>query len=267
MDNAPGTLHDSTQPRPVLPPLVVALLAADAAMALAAGAGFVFGSHGGLWDLVRLGEESNVPTWYSSSQLLLIALLLAPLAVRDVRLRAPRTWPLVLVPAFFALLSLDEAAMLHERLGDWARQEAHVGEGLRTGPWMFVYGPLIGALLLAAFHAGWPYLRGRRRALRLLGVGVVAFGVVAVGFEFAGNFVAEGSLAQKGLGFLEEIGEMAAATLLAWGALEVVRLEGVAVSLGAPGRPEQGARPRAPRGAAYSDGVAGAPAPPGAVAA
>jgi hypothetical protein len=225
-------------------------------MALAACAGFLFGSEGTSWDLVRLGEESNIPTWYSSGQLLLIALLLVPLAVRDVRLRAPRSWFFVLIPAFFALLSLDEAAMLHERLGDWVQAEAHVGEGLRTGPWMFVYGPLVGALLLAVVHAARPYLRERRGVLRLLGVGVVAFGVAAVGFEFAGNFVPEGSLAQKGLGFLEEVGEMAAATVLMWGALEVVRLEGVKVMLGTSRRPEWNGLPPHRRRAAPTNGVA-----------
>jgi hypothetical protein len=215
-------------------PLVAALYALDGLMLALAVAGFVVSAAAGepRWGLVRLGDESNLPTWFSSAQLLLVALGLGLLAARDVRRPLLRTAPLLLGPAFFLLLSLDEVAMLHERLGDWVKAETGAGDGLRTGPWMFVYAPLALLMLGAALRAYRPYWRGRRGVIILALAGVALYGAAAVGLEFAANFVVEGSLAQKGLGFAEEIGEMVGATTLLWAVAVLLRWEGVRIEPG-----------------------------------
>ncbi|HLT47995.1 MAG TPA: hypothetical protein VK002_12250 [Rubricoccaceae bacterium] len=210
------------------PPLVAGLYLGDLLVAALAVIGFLVAGAGGA-DFVAVGEESNLPTWYTSSQLLLVALGLGLLAARDIRRDSLRTWPLLLGPAFFLLLSLDEAAMLHERLGDWFMAETSAGEGLRTGPWMFVYAPLAALVFGAAVRAYWPYWRGRRLLVGLVLAGVVVYGASAVGLEFVANFVGEGSLAQKGLGFAEELGEMVGVTTLLWGVAVLLRWEGVRV--------------------------------------
>lgn len=208
------------------PPLVLGLYLGDVLMAALAVAAFLFGGAKG-WPFVDLGAESNLPAWFSSSQLLVVALGLGLLAARDVRLRRPQTWPVLLGPAFFLLLSLDEAAMLHERLGDWLEADTGAGAGLRTGPWMFVYAPLAGLALLATLRAYRPYWRGRRLLIGLALAGLAVYGFSAVGLEFAANFVAAGSMAQKGLGFFEEIGEMVGMTTLVWAVAVLLRNEGV----------------------------------------
>ncbi len=73
------------------------------------------------WELLKVGEERNIPAWFSSMQLLVISMVLIPIVIRDADRRQPVTWALALVPGLFALLSLDEVAMLHERLGDGSR--------------------------------------------------------------------------------------------------------------------------------------------------
>lgn len=225
-------------PRP--PRLVAALYALDGVVLLLAVAGFAASAAAGepRWGMVRLGDESNLPTWYSSAQLLLVALGLGALALRDVRRRLVGTWPLLLAPAFFLLLSFDEAAMLHERLGDLIRHHTGVGSGLRTGPWMFVYAPAALLVLGTTFRAYRPYWRGRRLLVGLTLLGLAVYGGSAVGLEFAANFVAEGSLAQKGLGFGEEIGEIVGVTTLLWAVLLLLRGEGVRLEPGVRRLPE-----------------------------
>lgn len=212
-----------------MPSLVLVFGFGVLAISLASLVAFAMGGH---WDLLKLGEESNLSTWFSSTQLSLIGLVLATIAMRDVDSRQIATWSIALVPFFFFFLSLDEVAMLHERLGAWVGASSGLGAELRTGPWMFVFAPLAGLLALAAAASFWPYLRHRPDALLLFAAGITLLACSAVGLEFAANFVEEGSLLQKALGFLEEIGEMAAGTLMLWGALIVTRAEGIRLELG-----------------------------------
>lgn len=216
-----------------VPPIVLVFGIGGLAIAVAAVVAFVVG---GEWDLLKVGEESNLPTWFSSIQLFVIGLVLGTIALRDIERRRPETWTLAAVPLLFWFLSLDEVAMLHERIGNLIQAETGLGSGWRTGPWMFFFLPLIGLLALVAAWQFWPYLRGRREAIGLLGVGLAVLVFAAVGLEFTANFVAEGSLAHKGLGFAEEYGEMVAATLMLWGAVMVVRAEGIRLESGRPRR-------------------------------
>lgn len=201
----------------------------DLLIAALALTGFVLG-----WEstFLKVGEESNLPTWYSTIQLALIALVLGLIVTRDLRVGNPSTWPLVLPPGLFALLSLDEAAMVHERLGDWLLATWGMGEGLRTGPWMFFYAPFIGILVLATARTLWPYIQGRWYVLVLLVLGLCWLGVSAVGLEVLANMTQEHSLAQKGLGFFEEIGELIGATLLLWGSVVLLDHEGIHLEWG-----------------------------------
>ena len=66
--------------------------------------------------LFNVARENNIPTWYSSFQLLLCSILLATIAAFTVRRghRYASHW--AVLSAVFLLLSLDEVASLHERL-------------------------------------------------------------------------------------------------------------------------------------------------------
>lgn len=70
---------------------------------------------------VSLSGEQNAPTWYAASTLLVAAALFAVIAAakRDQQDRVGRHWQGLAV--IFGLLSLDEAAGLHEHLNDLVR--------------------------------------------------------------------------------------------------------------------------------------------------
>ncbi len=220
-----------TSPRIGPVPIVVRVfMVGTGVMAVLALTGFVLGTD---WQLVKLGEENNIPTWFSSVQLFAIAAVLSPIVVRDAQRTRPRTWILGIVPGLFAFLSLDEVAMIHERIGAALKTDLGIGTGLRTGPWMLVFLPLVGVLVLISAVVFSPYLRGRRDVLVLAVAGLFLYGLSAAGFEGIANFVAEDSLVTKLLGFIEEIGEMLAANIIFWAALLVAHHEGVQLELGA----------------------------------
>lgn len=63
---------------------------------------------------LNLDSENNIPTWYSSSTLLLSALLLAVIGLANKRKNDPFAFQWLGLAAIFLYLSLDEAASLHE---------------------------------------------------------------------------------------------------------------------------------------------------------
>lgn len=143
-----------------------------------------------LFDITR---EKNVPTWFSSMLFLMTggaAILLFA------HWRAQNRWgkalPWLLIGLFFTLLSLDDTAAVHERLG-------HVAEELRMGglagtwvgdilesyrnyywhvvvlPFFALFGLFMGGFILIEFH-----LSG---VLFLFGGGM-AFLVAAIGLDY-----------------------------------------------------------------------------------
>ena len=185
------------------------------------------------WLLFKLGEEGNVPTWFSSIQLFFIAVVLTAIVWPDIVRNRPASWLLVLVPALFVYLSLDEAAALHEQIGDWIVDRSGVGAGL-PGAWVFAFVPLVAVCTMAAAVVFWPYLRGRPDVIGRAFVGLAIFGLAAAGLEVIGNLATDGSQLKKLLGFAEEVGEMVAANILHWAAILVARHEGVRLEVGEP---------------------------------
>ena len=222
------TANPATADR-AIPRLVLVFAASIAVVMVLAVLRYVLG---GETDLFKLGEESNIPTWLSSVQLFLIAVVLMPLAMRDIDTNRARTWAIGLVPLFFAFLSLDEVAKLHERLGDWLKTDYGLGAELRSGPWIFGFVPLVAVLAAFVAFKMWPFLRSRRTPTLLMASGVAILGASAVGLEIAANFAVEDSAVHRALAFAEESGEMIGANLILWGALVVVKCEGIRLDLG-----------------------------------
>lgn len=151
----------------------------------------------------NLLEESNLPTWFSQAQFLLAAGACIAAAMRDERTRTG--W--LLLAGVSALFSLDEVAMIHERLEDQGSVEIA----------LLVVEPLLGIALVAVVYAA---LRGRadRRALLFLGAAVVALALAQA--SSAINGVAEPTgFVYDLLAILEEVFEMLTGTLILVGAL------------------------------------------------
>lgn len=186
------------------------------------------------FDFVRLGSEANLPSWYSASQLLAVGAL-----------AAVGVWPRVssgtggarwaLAPAaFFVLLSMDEGAQAHERLGNVVEGLTGVGAGVSMGPWLLAALPLYLALGWLVWRAARPLVVGRPRVLGLAVAGVLLLGLSAAGLEAIGSMLAGQPLAVRMVGVVEEVGEMMAGTTLLWAAWELIRAEGITLSVSPP---------------------------------
>jgi hypothetical protein len=120
--------------------------------------------------------EGNLPTWYSSAALLFCGALLALIARKSREWGAPhgRAWAVLAV--VFLLLSLDEAASLHERMSGPTRQ--YVGNLFNA--WVIPASVLLvlGGLAALRFVLGLP-----RRTRHLVVLGGVMFVGGAVGLE------------------------------------------------------------------------------------
>ncbi len=71
-----------------------------------------------LLPLFDVGEDANIPTWYSSFQLLLCSALLATVAAAKKRHRHRYTFHWGVLSIIFLLLSIDEVATIHEHAAE-----------------------------------------------------------------------------------------------------------------------------------------------------
>jgi len=139
---------------------------------------WVHGPNERLDDVIDLDGEGNLPTWFSSFQLALIAISFWTMSTRVRASTRPSRRFLQSCGGFFLLLSIDETAMFHERI------TASIGS--RYIDWMPAYltahpGNTIVLLLVAAacFAAVYPHFRGiwllSRRAMLIGFAGCVVY--------------------------------------------------------------------------------------------
>jgi ABC-type sugar transport system permease subunit len=244
----------------VPPRLILTLLAIDVLIALGFLASFLSENvdmaiarhvrdglrESGLARHLHPGLEANFPTWYSSMQWALAGAMFAIYAaLPPPGLKQGRR--LYLPAAGAIVLSLDEAASLHEWFGQ--RIDALLPGGMRegtvvsvTGIWMLILIPLavIAALWVARLLVD--HLRAAPLAASLLVIGALLFVLGAGILEFGTN-LADGRPARHGVQILEEFTEMVAGTIVVWGALELVRVSGIRVSRMGPPRLPPDSRP------------------------
>jgi hypothetical protein len=173
---------------PVTWTLVGVTLFLIAASSAGQGVRYLFGYEAayGLIPLFFVGEERNVPTYFSSLLLLCASVLLGVIALTRHRLRLPywRHWTGLAV--IFLLLSLDEVAGLHEMMIRPVRETLHVG-GLLYFAWVIPGSVLVlalGCIYLRFFLALAPQLQWLFGAAALLYVGG-ALGVEMLGGRHA----------------------------------------------------------------------------------
>ena len=115
---ARAPLELSIAPRRILYGLlaVVGLLILAATLGMIAWLGFGRTTLWGLRKLFDVASENHIPTYFSTLQLVIAAVLLGVIACHQVSMRAPWRWHFVLLAVGFGYLSADEAASLHETL-------------------------------------------------------------------------------------------------------------------------------------------------------
>lgn len=164
-----------------------------------------------------LATDRSVPTFVASILLLTCAALLALSAKAEEAEGRRRAGPWWLLAGIFALLALDEVAMLHELAGRLLKRLVPQIEAL--GPafhysWTLVAIPV--CLLLAVVLAPWFFALGRRTMV-LFGASALLFVGGAVGLEMVNSAIDEAvtgrNLAYSLLTVVEETMEFAGVLL------------------------------------------------------
>ncbi len=141
--------------------------------------------------MANIASESGIATWFSSTQMLLVAGALGLVAWRlyaDAAKWRARGWALVC--AFFTYMAFDDAAKVHERVASGAKklvrgpedQLPALWEWFPSYAWQLVYGPIfVGMALFMLFFF---YREIRSNFLRLLVVAGLGCYTLAVGLDF-----------------------------------------------------------------------------------
>jgi hypothetical protein len=222
-----------------VPGVVQVFYVADFALSLAyllnVGAGRPFGK---LTALLDLDGESNLPTWYSSIQLFVVAVLLGFFAYRTFEKSRISSWLLSLLPLVFVVLSIDEVAEIHEWLGK--KSDVLLPGGTRgntpfgeTGIWMFLIGIPFLAFMVFLIRSVRVYFRNKPGVLRKFVLGMLIFVGGAAGMDTAANFVVIGSRAHVLEILMEELCEMLGVTTILWATCDLLRGYGFSVHLDA----------------------------------
>jgi len=168
------------------------------------------------WDapnVLRIDMDGSYGEAYQYAKYLWLVILLLVYA------RQNRNWPIVAWALLFAYFMFDDALVLHERVGFWYSSEA----------WSFGVGPIsaqtvgelaasgvVGLLLLVPLIVG--YVRADTRTKWIFRV-MLALMVVLLVFALVVDAVHgqfnDIRIIDRGLGFIEDFGEMLALTALA----------------------------------------------------
>ncbi|HED16951.1 MAG TPA: hypothetical protein ENI64_09105, partial [Gammaproteobacteria bacterium] len=118
-----------------------------------------FGASQDLKVLFDITREANLPTWFSSTQAVVVGLLAWVYARQREGLKpqqAATGWYVIAV--FFSYLGIDDAAQLHERVATALSNSAESGEtnswlvdqflGFSSYYWQFLFVPVFGAVAL-----------------------------------------------------------------------------------------------------------------------
>ncbi|RPH94580.1 hypothetical protein EHM69_07040 [candidate division KSB1 bacterium] len=164
--------------------------------------------------LINIDGESNLPTWFSSAQLLLLSLttLLAWKLDTDVGWKRAGWLMLTLL---FGYLSIDETATIHESFGAAATKQFQWtlwGEYY----WMLLFAPFACVGLVLLIQVFWQKLRTDTRAFFLASAGILAW-ISTLVIETIGHWLMghelDDTFVYRGFVITEELCEMAGATL------------------------------------------------------
>lgn len=213
--------------------LVATVLVLDLLILLAYAADTALGHPVGVLEsFFDLDREQNLPTWWSSAKLLAAGLVLGAAFLLRRGADGTRAWLLAAAAVVAMGLSLDETALLHERLGiivlPYDRREGTLfAEG---GAWMMLLVPaaIVGPAVLWRLGLR-DYLRAAPVAAVRMGLGLALFVAGAAGVELLRG-VSVGAWWHPLQVLLEEGLEFLGATLILWGVLDLARALGIRVT-------------------------------------
>ncbi|RMD90365.1 MAG: hypothetical protein D6813_09255 [Calditrichaeota bacterium] len=192
--------------------------------------------HNPFQKLFDLDAEANLPTYFSSIQLLLVAFFLGVFARKNFNPAQRHTWTLWVLPVLFLFLSLDEFISLHEFLGSLT--DVFLPGGSRdhtifavTGLWMFILGiPFI--LFLASIMISMSkYLKKVPGVWFKFNCGFALYLSGALGVEILGNFTRPGTWGYVLQVAFEEGLEMLGVTFILWAVFNLVKFYGFRIEI------------------------------------
>ncbi len=143
-----------------------------------------------LQKIFNVAHEQSLGTWFSVVQAAIASLVLLGLH-QLTHTRQWRTWGWLLLALFFFYISVDDAAKIHERLGEHVGrlvandENSQLGEFSRFFPsyaWQWVFAPFFGAIGLYTLLFLWYQLPDNKLRLTV----IAAFGcwAIAIGIDF-----------------------------------------------------------------------------------
>lgn len=203
-----------------IPLLIKLFFAIEILLGLAYIVIHVFPVYPTLFLFLDLDGEVNIPTWFSSAQLLMVGVLMMVFVIGKYQ-QNERAYTMLLGSLGFTFLSLDEFVQLHELFGaicDILLRDRKETIFQKTGFWMVFLAPIFLGLFWVWWRSMKYYLVGFAGKGKLL-MGMLVFVGGATVVEIFSNF-AQGNLMVVGV-LVEELGEMAGITLFLWGVYEL----------------------------------------------
>lgn len=145
------------------------------------------------WELVGLFDmdsEISLYTWYSTTILLFVpACLCAFIAYRKKKTGDKLSWTWWVLSGVFMFLSIDDGAMIHEKLSTVNRiigLQDLLGGGIFAWSWWVIYIPI--GIVLAIILARW-FIALPRRTKIFISVGVLIAAIGQVGMEAISSMI------------------------------------------------------------------------------
>ncbi|MBN4054496.1 hypothetical protein JYT87_02180 [Nitrospira defluvii] len=207
-----------------LPHTVMIFLLIDIGLCIAYTINHLSGhSFSKLTSLLDLDGENSIASWYSSTQFFCVFISSAIFSYHKIRENS-KSFPLIVLPIMFLLMSIDESVQIHEWLG--LKSDILFSSGSRigtpfqnTGIWMFVFGLPFLALFLLIVYSLKHHFSDKPFAFEKLVIGMIIMLIGALGFETLSNFIGKGFLFIEIV--LEEGLEMIGVTVMFWAMYDI----------------------------------------------
>lgn len=178
-----------------------------------------------------LGEESSLPTWYSSLLLLFCAVLLAIISAACRTANEPFTRHWLFLAFVFTVLSIDEIASVHEAVGGELYLAVDLPDYLFFA-WVILAAPMVAILAVVYLRF---LLHLPSRYLALFSASAAMFLAGALGMEVVGSYLFVNFGKSSSVYILsqtiEETLEILGATLFAWALLDYIKVRFGGISL------------------------------------
>lgn len=200
--------------------LVFILLGFDFSIVLLSFTSTLF--FGRIVPLLHIDREGNLPTWYSSTKLFVLAVMFGMFASRNFKSKSALSWIPCFLAGLFFVFSLDEIAQIHERTNRYLDFLLPGGDRANsafseTGLWMFFVGLPVFFFMLILFLKIKPYFSNNPKILQKYLIGFLIFMSGALGLEILINFVpSDQDLVLMSVVHAEEFLELIGVTTLIW---------------------------------------------------